>query len=368
MRWPSARGGSIRPPPLVGDHGQGHVDVGVAQDQVVVACPSSGPVLGHLPIDPDRTSRPIRSESIRDGPARGGRLGTRLQRHAGQPARTLTMSACLKRRRSCWPLRGLLRADRRCRHRQVPGAVRRPRSTCASRSCTTSSWSNPRGRGAVFVDEVEEVPERCRRRLLRPRSRARGRGSRPARRNLKTIPRVPLSAKVHDSGSRARATRSSSSATRGTRSIGAFRRGAGSMTIVEDHLAAATVEVPAVTVHLALPDHALGRRGTQHGRKRSRSGSNLMSPPQRRHLLRHLQRRGQGHRRALRCRHRRRLGQLVQLGDHLVEVALAAVPGRPYRVDYAAELDPEWFVHARTVGVTSGASVPEILVNDVLAG
>jgi 4-hydroxy-3-methylbut-2-enyl diphosphate reductase len=33
----------------------------------------------------------------------------------------------------------------------------------------------------------------------------------------------------------------------------------------------------------------------------------------------------------------------------------------------ATELEPEWFEGAATVGVTSGASVPEILVRDVLA-
>ena len=45
----------------------------------------------------------------------------------------------------------------------------------------------------------------------------------------------------------------------------------------------------------------------------------------------------------------------------LVEVALDAGATASYRVDSADELDPAWFVHARTVGLTSGASVPEIL-------
>ena len=34
---------------------------------------------------------------------------------------------------------------------------------------------------------------------------------------------------------------------------------------------------------------------------------------------------------------------------------------------WPTELEPEWFEGAATVGVTSGASVPEILVRDVLA-
>jgi 4-hydroxy-3-methylbut-2-enyl diphosphate reductase len=50
----------------------------------------------------------------------------------------------------------------------------------------------------------------------------------------------------------------------------------------------------------------------------------------------------------------------------LVEVALEAGAGASYRVDYAGELDPAWFDGASLVGLTSGASVPEILVSEVL--
>lgn len=50
----------------------------------------------------------------------------------------------------------------------------------------------------------------------------------------------------------------------------------------------------------------------------------------------------------------------------LVEVALEAGAGSAYRVDAASEIDPLWLENATTVGVTSGASVPEILVNEVL--
>ncbi len=51
----------------------------------------------------------------------------------------------------------------------------------------------------------------------------------------------------------------------------------------------------------------------------------------------------------------------------LVEVALEAGAGASYRVDGVSELREEWFESVTTVGVTSGASVPEVLVDDLLA-
>src|SRR4051794_33960951 len=51
----------------------------------------------------------------------------------------------------------------------------------------------------------------------------------------------------------------------------------------------------------------------------------------------------------------------------LVEVALDAGARTSYRVDQASEIDLAWLDGVTTVGVTSGASVPEILVRDVLA-
>jgi 4-hydroxy-3-methylbut-2-enyl diphosphate reductase len=50
----------------------------------------------------------------------------------------------------------------------------------------------------------------------------------------------------------------------------------------------------------------------------------------------------------------------------LVEVALEAGAKAAYRVDFASEIDDSWFEGVETVGVTSGASVPEELVTEVL--
>jgi 4-hydroxy-3-methylbut-2-enyl diphosphate reductase len=51
----------------------------------------------------------------------------------------------------------------------------------------------------------------------------------------------------------------------------------------------------------------------------------------------------------------------------LVEVALEYGAKASYLVDYAEEIQDEWFAGVETIGLTSGASVPEILVTDVLA-
>ncbi len=50
----------------------------------------------------------------------------------------------------------------------------------------------------------------------------------------------------------------------------------------------------------------------------------------------------------------------------LVEVALSAGSDSAYLVDYAEDIDPDWLGGVTTVGVSSGASVPEVLVRGVL--
>jgi len=50
----------------------------------------------------------------------------------------------------------------------------------------------------------------------------------------------------------------------------------------------------------------------------------------------------------------------------LVEVALEHGARAAYRIDYASEIRQEWLDGGASIGVTSGASVPEVLVQEVL--
>lgn len=50
----------------------------------------------------------------------------------------------------------------------------------------------------------------------------------------------------------------------------------------------------------------------------------------------------------------------------LVEVALAAGARCAHLIDDVTQIDPQWLAAVRTVAVTSGASVPEHLVNEVV--
>ena len=51
----------------------------------------------------------------------------------------------------------------------------------------------------------------------------------------------------------------------------------------------------------------------------------------------------------------------------LVEVALEHGARSAHRIDYASEIEQSWLEGVTTIGVTSGASVPDVLVQEVLA-
>ncbi|MFI5987827.1 hypothetical protein ACIBEA_44130, partial [Streptomyces sp. NPDC051555] len=60
-------------------------------------------------------------------------------------------------------------------------------------------------------------------------------------------------------------------------------------------------------------------------------------------------------------------GRATPNSIRLVEVALDAGAKASYLVDFASEIDEAWLEGVTTVGLTSGASVPEVLVDEVLA-
>ena len=120
---------------------------------------------------------------------------------------------------------------------------------------------------------------------------------------------------------------------------------------------------------LAVPDHAVGRRDHDHRRAalRQRFPNCCTTPPSDDicYATQNRQTRGQGDRRG------RDLVIVVGSGNssnsvRLVEVALEGGARAAQRVDAADELREEWFDGVTTVGVTSGASVPEVLVRGVL--
>ena len=91
-------------------------------------------------------------------------------------------------------------------------------------------------------------------------------------------------------------------------------------------------------------------------------------PAERRHLLRHAEPPGRGEeaRAGVRPGHRGRLGELVELGAAGRGRARRRAPAPPTASTRPRRSTRPGSTASRTVGVTSGASVPEILVRDVL--
>jgi len=226
-------------------------------------------------------------------------------------------------------------------------------------------------RGAIFVDEVEEVPEGATV-VFSAHGVAPEVHHQATDRGLKTIDATcPLVTKVHSEAKRF--------ASEGydiilighdghEEVVGTMGEAPDSMTLVEDLDAARSIEVkdPEKLIWLSQTTLSVDETLETVDVLKERF-PNLMSPPsddicyatQNRQVA--IKEVAEGS------------DVVIVVGSgnssnsvRLVEVALEAGAGSAYRVDAASEIDPLWLENATTVGVTSGASVPEILVNEVL--
>ena len=226
-------------------------------------------------------------------------------------------------------------------------------------------------RGVIFVDEVEEVPEGATV-VFSAHGVAPEVHTQAAERGLKTIDATcPLVTKVH-----AEARRFASEGydiilighEGHEEVVGTMGEAPEAITLVEDPQSAETLEVkdPEKLIWLSQTTLSVDETMQTVDILKSRF-PNLMSPPsddicyatQNRQVA---------------------VKQIAKDSDvvivvgsgnssnsvRLVEVALDAGASSAYRVDAASEIDPAWLEGASTVGVTSGASVPDILVTEVL--
>lgn len=226
-------------------------------------------------------------------------------------------------------------------------------------------------RGAVFVDEVEEVPEGATV-VFSAHGVAPEVHHQAADRGLKTIDATcPLVTKVHAEAKRF-ASEGYDIVLIGHEGheevVGTMGEAPESMTLVEDLESARSIEVkdPDKLVWLSQTTLSVDETLETVDVLKERF-PNLMSPPsddicyatQNRQVA--IKEVAEGS------------DVVIVVGSgnssnsvRLVEVALEAGAGSAYLVDAASEIDPVWLENATTVGVTSGASVPEILVSEVL--
>jgi 4-hydroxy-3-methylbut-2-enyl diphosphate reductase len=226
-------------------------------------------------------------------------------------------------------------------------------------------------RGAVFVEELDEVPEGATV-IFSAHGVAPVVHQEAAERGLKTIDATcPLVTKVHSEAKRF-AAEDYTIVLVGHEGheevVGTMGEAPDAMILVEDPAAAAELELPETDklVWLAQTtlsvDETLETVGVLHERF-----PQLVSPPSDDICYATQNRQAAVKAIAEQC------DVVIVVGSgnssnsvRLVEVALEAGAGAAYRVDSAAELEESWFDGCNTVGVTSGASVPEILVDDVL--
>lgn len=226
-------------------------------------------------------------------------------------------------------------------------------------------------RGAIFVDEVEEIPEGATV-VFSAHGVAPTVHSESAERGLKTIDATcPLVTKVH-----AEARRFAGEGYQivlvghegHEEVVGTTGEAPDAITLVQTPEEAATVVLPDTDKLVWLSqttlsvDETLDTIDVLKGRY-----PNLMSPPSDDICYATQNRQVAVKEIAPRC------DVLIVVGSgnssnsvRLVEVALDAGAQAAHRVDSADELSESWFADAATVGLTSGASVPEVLVDEVL--
>ena len=226
-------------------------------------------------------------------------------------------------------------------------------------------------RGAVFVEELEEVPEGATV-VFSAHGVSPAVHAEAADRSLKTIDATcPLVTKVHSEAKRF--------ASEGYRIVlighdgheeveGTYGEAPEAITLVQDPKEASTVELEGDRlVWLSQTTLSVDETMETVDVLRSRFPS-LIAPPSDDICYATQNRQGAVKAMAADC------DVVIVVGSgnssnsvRLVEVALEAGARSAYRVDNAGELQQAWFDDAVTVGLTSGASVPELLVKDVIA-
>ena len=226
-------------------------------------------------------------------------------------------------------------------------------------------------RGAIFVDELEEVPEGSIV-VFSAHGVAPSVHEEAQQRDLRTIDATcPLVTKVHSEAKRfaAEGYQIILVGHEGHEEVvGTMGEAPGVMTLVENPADAAQVEVPDTDRLVWLSqttlsvDETLATVDVLQDRF-----PNLVSPPSDDICYATQNRQAAVKAIAPQC------DVFIVVGSgnssnsvRLVEVALEAGARTSHRVDYADELDASWFEGADVVGLSSGASVPEILVDDVL--
>jgi 4-hydroxy-3-methylbut-2-enyl diphosphate reductase len=227
-------------------------------------------------------------------------------------------------------------------------------------------------RGAIFVDEVSEVPEGAHLVFsahgVSPAVKAEA-----AQRNLLTIDATcPLVTKVHREAERF--TKSDHHIIlvghAGHEEVeGTMGHAPGGMTLVQSPDEVDEIDVPSEENLIWLSQTTLSVDETMETVRRLRGRfPNLQDPPSDDICYATQNRQVAVKKIAPNCDFVLVVGSANSSNSvRLVEVAKDAGAKDAQRIDYASEINPEWFDGVETLGVTSGASVPEYLVDEVLA-